>query len=468
MLFNPAAENILASSSGDYTVKLWDLEDGQPRLTLKHNDMVQSLSWSADGNMLCTTSRDKKLRFWDVRQEKPAHEVAGHSGAKSSRVVWLGDHDRVATTGFSKMSDRQLGLWDPRNPSKPIGGDFTYLDSQSGICMPFWDDGSQMLYLAGKGDGNSRYFEYDNDKFEPLSEHKSPEPQCGLAFMPKRGVNTHANEVMRAFKTVNDQYIEPISFVVPRRAEMFQDDIYPPATGSKPAMSSGEWLDGKTARPAKIDMGDLHDGTAPKEYAATEAPQAAPAKTAPTPAPAPVAAPKAEPVVERSQPATPREIPSMKDNQNSMSEMANKFADKDAESSDDEPSSPFEEIPKPIQRPTSTVGARQEQKVGVSEPPKHSDLTPTPVAAASAPEPSRAPAPSSRNVSESPATTSAPAPTTEQPSADTSSAAPSRSASSAAGGLKEVLGEIRGLLQAQSKQIEALTNEVAELKMKLR
>ena len=330
--------------------------------------------------------------------------------------------------------------------------------------MPFWDDGSQMLYLAGKGDGNIRYYEYDNDKFEPLSEHKSPEPQRGLAFIPKRGVNTHANEVMRAFKTVNDQYIEPISFVVPRRAEMFQDDIYPPATGSKPAMSSGEWLDGKTARPAKIDMGDLHDGTAPKEYAAAEAPSAAPAKTAPAPTPAPAAAPKAEPVVERSQPAAPREIPSMKDNQNSMSEMANKFADKDAESSDDGPSSPFEEIPKPAQRPASTVAARQEQKIGISEASKHSDLTPTPVAAASAPEPSRSPAPSSRNVSESPATTSAPA--AEQPSADTSSSVPSRSASSAAGGLKEVLGEIRGMLQAQSRQIEALTNEVAELKMR--
>ena len=42
-----------------------------------------------------------------------------------------------------------------------------------------------------------------------------------------------------------------------------------------------------------------------------------------------------------------------------------------------------------------------------------------------------------------------------------------RSASSAAGGLKEVLGEIRGMLQAQSKQIESLTNEVAELKARL-
>ncbi len=40
---------------------------------------------------------------------------------------------------------------------------------------------------------------------------------------------------MRAFKTVNDSYIEPISFIVPRRAEVFQDDIFPPAVGSEPS-----------------------------------------------------------------------------------------------------------------------------------------------------------------------------------------------------------------------------------------
>lgn len=150
VLFNPAAENILATSSGDYTVKIWDVESGSPRLTLKHADIVQSLSWSANGSQLVTTSRDKKLRVWDVRQAKPAHVVPGHAGAKNSRVVWMGEHDRVATTGFSKMSDRQLGLWDIRDPKEPIGG-FEMLDSISGVCIPFWDDGTQCLYLAGKG-----------------------------------------------------------------------------------------------------------------------------------------------------------------------------------------------------------------------------------------------------------------------------------------------------------------------------
>lgn len=118
-------------------------------MALKHTDIVQSLTWNATGNMLATTSRDKKLRVWDVRQEKPAHVGPGHEGAKNSRAVWLGEHNRFATTGFSKMSDRQLALWEPGN-DQPIGG-FNNLDSISGVCMPFWDDSTNCLYLAGKG-----------------------------------------------------------------------------------------------------------------------------------------------------------------------------------------------------------------------------------------------------------------------------------------------------------------------------
>ena len=60
---------------------------------------------------------------------------------------------------------------------------------------------------------------------------------------------------MRAFKTVNDNYIEPISFTVPRRSEVFQADIYPPAIGTKPGLSASEWLSGAEGKiPAKIDL----------------------------------------------------------------------------------------------------------------------------------------------------------------------------------------------------------------------
>ncbi|KAK3700556.1 Coronin-like protein crn1 [Vermiconidia calcicola] len=453
VLFNPAAENVLASSSGDYTIKLWDLEDGKAKLTLKHGDIVQSATWSANGSMLATTSRDKKLRFWDVRQEKPAHEVPGHAGAKNSRCVWLGDMDRVVTTGFSKMSERQLGLWDIRNPGKPIGGDFTILDSSSGVGMPFWDDSSHVLYIAGKGDGNIRYYEYENDKFEYLSEYKSPEPQRGLAFMPKRGVNTHDNEVMRAFKTVNDAYIEPISFIVPRRSENFQEDIYPPTTGTTPAMTSGDWFGGKTALPPKMSMEDVFEGRQPTEIAAEEAPKPTTTRSAPAPEPVPAAAPPkaAEPKVEKPEPtpAMAREMPSVKENKQSMADMASKFADKDEDlEEDDESSSSFEEVQKPVERPTKTSttdNPTDSTPSGLPKPPAN-DFT-------------------GESVSSSPAATSIPV--AELAKKEEPSAAPTPTPSAAAGGLRDVLQEIRGMLQTQGKQIEQLTSEVAQLKTKI-
>lgn len=427
VLFNPAAENVLASSSGDYTVKLWDVEAGAPKLTLKHKDIVQSLSWSADGSQLVTTSRDKKLRVWDVRQEAPAIEVQGHPGAKSSRAVWLGEHDRIATTGFSRMSDRQLALWDARKPGEPIGG-FTILDSISGVCMPFWDEGTQCLYLAGKGDGNIRYYEYENDKFEYLSEYKSPEPQRGIAFMPKRGINLHENEVLRGFKTVNDTYIQPISFIVPRRAEMFQSDIYPPTTGIKPGTTAQEWFGGKTALPPKISLESVYEGEGPKEVPSDYKPPQA-AEPIKSPAPTKTEAPKSV------EPPAPSPVargppPTMSDNKASLAAGASKFADKDEES--DAETSSFEEVPKPVERPSATT-ARQEEKTrgpAFKQDPEPSKPTPAPTAAPSS---------------------STPAPAASTP---TSSATPAPSASGAAAGLKDFLADIKNTVQQQSETLQ--------------
>ncbi|KAK6008717.1 hypothetical protein QM012_000620 [Aureobasidium pullulans] len=469
VLFNPSAANVLASSSGDYTIKLWDLASNDPRLTLKHNDIVQSLSWSADGGMLVTTCRDKKIRFWDVRQERPAHEVQGHPGAKNSRAVWMGDHDRVATTGFSRMSDRQLGLWDVRNPTEPIGG-FSILDSISGVCMPFWDDGTQMLYLAGKGDGNIRYYEYENDKFEYLSEYKSADPQRGVAFVPKRGVNLHQNEVMRAYKTVNENLIEPISFIVPRRAEVFQNDIYPPATGSKPSMSSEDWFSGKEAAlPPKISLESLYEGETPVEIPAGRAPSATQVKSTPAPglissssAPTPVPASPAKPE------PTPAPVTrgSMQDNQASMSAMADRFADKDeVTQSKGNANDEFDEVPKPIQRPNATVATKQEEKTGVRTPPQAQTITTT----TSAPAPEPIVESKTNDIKSSVAETPKPAPVSAEPPTSAAGAA-----KGAAEGIKGALSEIKSLLvqqaqdmAAQAERIESLTKEVASLKSRL-
>ncbi|CAJ2509795.1 Uu.00g056950.m01.CDS01 [Anthostomella pinea] len=440
VVFNPAAENILASASGDLTIKLWDVGAGAAVHSLKHTDIVQSLSWNASGSMLVTTSRDKKLRVWDVRQERPAHESPGHEGAKSSRVVWLGEQNRFATTGFSKMSDRQLALWEPGNPT-PIGGRPQTLDSISGVCMPFWDDSCNTLYLAGKGDGNIRYFEYESDKFEFLSEYKSPEPQRGIAFLPKRGVNVHENEVMRAYKTVNDSYIEPISFTVPRRAETFQSDIYPPCVGAKPAVSAHDWLSGKTGLPPKIDFESIYEGNAPVEVPSDYKPPA------PTPAPALVSnpAPKKEPEPAPAPAAVRSPPPSMQEQNRSMAAMASKYEDNDDEDDADETSS-FEEVSKPPQR--SALPARSEPK---PSSPTKTTSAPPPKAASPVKSPTYAPT----------STSSAPVPTSS------SSATTGSGAESTLEQIKQLLETQTKMLSTQGQQINHLTTEVDYLKKRV-
>jgi coronin-1B/1C/6 len=196
-------------------------------------------------------------------------------------------------------------------------------------------------------DGNIRYYEFENDKFEYLSEYSSANPQRGVAFLPKRGVNMHENEVTRAFKTVNDTYIEPISFVVPRRAEVFQSDVYPPTTGLKPAMSFADWLGGKDGLPPKIDMESLYEGQEPVEVPSDYKPT-----PTLTPAPEPVKKepePKAEPAPTTALRGPP---PSMKEQTASIAAMTSKYADKDEVESpvEEESSSSFEEVPKPVER----------------------------------------------------------------------------------------------------------------------
>ncbi|KAF5130111.1 Coronin-like protein crn1 [Metarhizium anisopliae] len=439
VLFNPAAENILASASGDFTIKIWDVGTGQASLALKHSDIVQSLSWNASGTMLVTTSRDKKIRVWDVRQEKPVHEAAGHSGAKNSRAVWMGEHNRFATTGFSRMSERQIGLWEPGR-TEPIGG-FTMLDSISGVCMPFWDEGSNCLYLAGKGDGNIRYYEYENDKFEFLSEYKSPDPQRGIAFLPRRGINVHENEIMRAYKTVNDSYIEPISFTVPRRAETFQADIFPPAVGTKPAVGAQGWLGGKTGIPAKIDLESIYDGSAPKEVPSDYKP---PAQPAPAPAPAPVKKEEPKQEVQKPAPVTRDPPPTMNDQKTSISNLANKFQDTEGDDQDDQDeTSSFEEISRPTQR----VAGRNDPK-------------PLPVPVKTQP----APAPEPAKVA-SPAKT--PTPTTASTAAAPRSSTPSVGVEASLDQIKQLLENQAKIITVQNDKITQLVGEVESLKKKV-
>jgi coronin-7 len=73
-----------------------------------------------------------------------------HQSFKDSRVVWLGNQDKILTTGFDANRTRQVLVRDLRNFSEPEKA--LELEQSTGILIPLYDPDTNMLFLAGKGD----------------------------------------------------------------------------------------------------------------------------------------------------------------------------------------------------------------------------------------------------------------------------------------------------------------------------
>lgn len=253
--FNPVANNILGTAAADFAVKVWDIEKGKDvnSVDAQHSDLIQSLDWNYNGSLLVTSCKDKKMRLIDPRQKKIAQETEAHQGVKGSRAIFLGKKEKIFSVGFTKTSEREYCIWDPKDLSKPLVR--TNVDSASGILMPFYDNDTCVLFLAGKGDGNIRYYEIVDEApyIHYLSEFKSSTPQRGMTVMPKRSVAVSQCEIVRALKLGN-KLMEPISFQVPRKSDVFQDDIFPPAFSGEYSLTADEWLSGKNAEPKTVSL----------------------------------------------------------------------------------------------------------------------------------------------------------------------------------------------------------------------
>lgn len=252
--FNPISNNVLATTSTDFTIKIWDVEAGSSVLDITgHSDIIQSSTWNWSGETYATASKDKKIRVVDPRANAIVQEVEAHAGVKGMRVAYLGARDKLFSMGFSKTSERQFSLWDPRSLGTPIRTE--NIDTAAGIIMPFYDNDNSILYLAGKGDGNIRYYELVDESpyIHFLTEYKSATPQRGMGWFPKKSLDLMSCEIARMLK-VTGTAIEPISFFVPRKSDIFQDDLYPPTFSGEPTLSSKQWFSGTKGEPKTMTL----------------------------------------------------------------------------------------------------------------------------------------------------------------------------------------------------------------------
>ncbi|GCB71518.1 hypothetical protein scyTo_0001608 [Scyliorhinus torazame] len=256
--FHPLASDILASSSYDMTVRIWNLSSGKEEFILRgHTDQIFSLSWRPDGQQLATVSKDGKIRVYDPRHSvNPLQEGPGPMGNRGARILWVSDARYLLVSGFDSRSERQIYLHDVMSlASGPLAtADINVAPS---TLIPFYDDDTCTIYLTGKGDTRVHIYEIQTEDpyFLQCSSFSSIEPHKGLCFLPKSECNVREVEIAKAL-CLGNHSLEYIIFKVPRvKKEFFQDDIFPDTTlWWRPVLSASAWLAGSNGQHKKMSL----------------------------------------------------------------------------------------------------------------------------------------------------------------------------------------------------------------------
>ncbi len=109
LAFSPEG-NMLISGSGDKTAHIWNVHTQKLLHVLKgHRAPILTVSFSPDGNLACTGSGDATVKLWDTKTGVMIHSLEGHMG--TAMCAAFTPNGRYLLSGGK---DGTLRLWDGR------------------------------------------------------------------------------------------------------------------------------------------------------------------------------------------------------------------------------------------------------------------------------------------------------------------------------------------------------------------
>ncbi|MDV2998651.1 MAG: Tol-Pal system protein TolB [Chroococcopsis gigantea SAG 12.99] len=152
---------LLATASGDNTVKLWDRQGRELRTLRGHTGEVYGVSFSRDGKLIATASQDKTAKIWNLRGEELV-TLKGHDRSLYS-VNFSPDGQKIATSS----RDKTARIWDLKG--RELGVLRGHGDSVDDVS--FSPDG-QTIATASR-DGSIRLWNLKGEEIKVLANDKN-------------------------------------------------------------------------------------------------------------------------------------------------------------------------------------------------------------------------------------------------------------------------------------------------------
>ena len=260
--FNPIASDVLCSAAFNGEIHLWNALKGESFCELNAEDQPTWVSWSPNGALIGTTTKNKLMNVFDPRSNKLIFKQQINEAFQAAKFAWI-DNETFVTTGWNKAGAKFLKLWDVRKVKEDLSseGEVTsvQIDTSKTVTTPFVDRESKLLFTVGKGEASTHTYDYSEGTLKKGLVAKSTEPSIYSVMFERKCLDYNKNEIDRFARYVNSQKVYYVSFTIPRRNPGFDPTLYPPVETGEAALTFEQWTAGENAEPIKKEINTIEN-----------------------------------------------------------------------------------------------------------------------------------------------------------------------------------------------------------------
>jgi histone-binding protein RBBP4 len=144
-------EGYLLSGSDDHKVCIWDTNVSASSLNPvkifdEHKGVVEDVCWhKKHPDMFATCGDDRKLMLWDLKQDKPIHNIEAHSQEINSVEFNYFNEFSLITAS----NDKTIALWDIRNLSIKL---HSFEHHRNDVLAARWNPNLESVFASYSSD----------------------------------------------------------------------------------------------------------------------------------------------------------------------------------------------------------------------------------------------------------------------------------------------------------------------------